>query len=280
METPFFSIVIATFNYGQFLEEAIESVLSQSCKDYELIIVDGGSTDNTIEVIKKYEKYLAWWVSEPDNGQSNAFNKGFRHSNGKYLTWLNADDVYLPGALESVKRTIERNPQADWATGNFIRFRDEDKVIIEAQWGPHHLPKYLQTFDSPICVFGPTTFWSREVYNQVGDLDEKLHFSMDTDYWLRIIKQGFLQVRVNHDIWAFRMHNASKTAEYDDHKADEETAQKKNAEKKYKADKLHYKLSRVKYYLYIVHRCIDGSAFKGMCRNLFVKGKTLSVYGI
>lgn len=276
---PFFSIVIATYNYGRFLADAIESVLSQSCQDFELIIVDGGSKDNTLDVIKKYEPRVAWWVSEPDKGQSDAFNKGFKHSRGKFLTWLNADDIYFPGALQAVKEKITKHPEAKWATGNFVRFRDSDKRIIEAQWGPHFLPRFLQTFDSPFTIFGPTTFWSREVYQTVGELDLNCHYSMDTEYWLRIMKAGYIQVRVNHDIWAFRMHEDSKTAEFDNHKADERTFRAKQQEKAYIRRKSEYKQSRIKHFIWIVFRILDFSAFMGLYRKLFVV-KTKTVNGL
>lgn len=270
---PFFSIVIATYNYGRFLADAIESVINQSCQDYELIVVDGGSNDNTIEVIHKYESFIAWWVSEPDSGQSNAFNKGFAHSKGKYLTWLNADDVYLPGTLESVKNKLVAHPEAEWATGNFLRFRDNDNVIIEAKWGPHFLPFFLQTPDCPLVIFGPTTFWSRKVYQEIGGLDESLHFAMDTDYWHRIVNRGYKQVRVNHCCWAFRMHINSKTAEFDNHFADERTKTIKQKEAQYIIDKTHFKVSLFKKYTGYLMRLLDGSFFVFLYRKLFVVGR-------
>lgn len=273
---PFFSIIIATYNYGRFLEDAIVSVLKQSCQDFELIIVDGGSKDNTVDIIKKYDNHIAWWVSEPDKGQSDAFNKGFCHSHGKYLTWLNADDVYFPGALAAVKEKLLQHPGASWATGNFIRFRESDKRIIEAQWGPHYLPDFLQTFDSPLTIFGPTTFWSREVYQSIGELDLNCHYGMDTEYWLRIMKAGYKQVRVNHDIWAFRMHEDSKTAEYDSHKADEKTFKEKQKEKAYIRKKSGYKMSKGKRYLWVMSRILDLSAFIALYRRLFVVNSRLN----
>ena len=275
MNKPFFSIVIATYNYGRFLEDAIKSVLNQSCQDYELIIVDGASKDNTLDIIKKYENRLSWWVSEPDKGQSDAFNKGFSHASGQYFTWLNADDVYLPGTLQSVKDKLMKNPDARWATGNFIRFRESDKKIIEAQWGPHFLPGFLQTFDSPLVIFGPTTFWSREVWNKVGKLDEQLHYSMDTDYWVRIMKAGYKQVRVNCDCWAFRMHEESKTAEYDDHKVDDSLRQKMESEKKLLNEKSGYQMSKTKRILGIIMRIVDFSVIVAIYRRLFVVGKKI-----
>lgn len=274
---PFFSIVIATYNYGRFLEDAIVSVLKQSCQDFELIIVDGGSKDNTVDIIRKYEKRISWWVSECDRGQSDAFNKGFRHSRGRFLTWLNADDVYFPGALAAVKEKLLSHPEAKWATGNFVRFRESDKRIIEAQWGPHCLPTFLQSFDSPLTIFGPTTFWSRDVYKSVGEFDLNCRYGMDTDYWLRIMKAGYSQVRVNHDIWAFRMHEESKTAEYDNHKADDRTFKAKQVEKLYRRKKSGYKMSKVKLYLWILFRFLDMSAFKGLYRKILVVNTMIKI---
>lgn len=273
---PLFSIVIATYNYGRFLAQAIKSVITQSCQDYELIIVDGGSSDNTLEVIHHYEKYITWWVSEPDKGQSNAFNKGFAHSRGKYLTWLNADDVYLPGALESVKEKLMAHPEADWATCNFLRFRESDKVIIEAKWGPHFLPLFMQTPDSPLVIFGPTTFWSRKIYEDIGELDESLHYAMDTDYWCRIIRKGYKQVRVNHCCWAFRMHVDSKTAEFDNHQADEKTKRTKQYEAQYIFEKSKIVVSRKKRTLGYFLRILDGSFFILLYNKLFVVGKVFN----
>lgn len=274
---PFFSIVIATYNYGRFLAQAIESVINQSCKDYELIIVDGGSTDNTIDVIRQYEQYITLWVSEPDNGQSNAFNKGFAHSKGKYLTWLNADDVYMPGTLEAVKNKLIANPDADWATGNFLRFRDDNGVIIETKWGPHFLPSFLQTPDSPLVIFGPTTFWSRKIYEDVGELDESLHYAMDTDYWSRIVKKGYRQVRVNHCCWAFRMHEASKTAEYGEHRAGAQLKETKRKEAIYIAEKVGMKVNKKKKIIGYILRLLDGSFFKWLYLRIFVVGKKFAM---
>lgn len=274
---PFFSIVIATYNYGKFLAQAIESVITQSCQDYELIIVDGGSTDNTLEVIHRYEQYITWWVSEPDKGQSDAFNKGFSHSRGQFLTWLNADDVYLPRTLECVKKKLSAHPDAEWATGNFLRFRDSDQVIIEAKWGPHFLPHFLQMPDAPLVIFGPTAFWSRKIYKDVGELDESLHYAMDTDYWCRIIRKGYKQVRVNYCCWAFRMHTESKTAEFDNHHADEQTKKTKKHEAQYIQEKSKIVVSKKKKTLGYLFRILDGSFFILLYNRIFVVGKVFKL---
>ena len=117
---PLISIVIANYNYGHYLEDAIRSVIDQDVDDVvELIICDGGSTDNSVDIIKKYDDKIAWWCSEKDEGQSDAFNKGFVQAKGKYLTWLNADDVMFKGCLKKVLRILNEHPEEEWFTGSY-----------------------------------------------------------------------------------------------------------------------------------------------------------------
>ena len=287
---PFFSIVIANYNFGRFLSPAIESIRKQSFRDFELIIVDGGSTDNSLEVIKKYAKGLppnvereedeitpciSWWCSEPDGGQSAAFNKGFAHAKGKFLTWLNADDIMLPGALEAVWKKLQKAKNADWATGNFIRFRESDKVIIQAEWGPHYLPCCLQGRHFPLMIFGPTTFWRRSVYNKIGGIDETLHYGMDTEYWWRLTVNGYKQVRVNHDLWAFRMHEDSKTAEYGDHHNTEEVQKIKSSEYYYFIKKNGVDVRWWACYLIRLLRLLDFSYMRRMWRKVVLVGRKI-----
>lgn len=260
---PFFSIVIANYNYGRFLATAIESILHQNCDDYEIIIVDGKSHDNSVDVIKSYEKHLAWWVSEPDTGQSNAFNKGFSQAKGRFLTWLNADDILLPGTLEAVKKALLKKPEASWATGNLVRFLQSNGKIIEAPWGPHFLPGWLQGPGRVTVFFGPTTFWSREAYDRLGPLDETLHLAMDVDYWYRLDMAGYRQVRVNHPCWGFRMHAESKTAEYGEHEKSLSAQTAMAAEKKHIVEKNNYHPKKLWRHIGIALRCIDGSMIKG-----------------
>lgn len=272
---PFLSIVIANYNYGNMLAATLESVIRQNCDDYEIIIVDGGSTDNSVDVIKQYEKYIAWWVSEPDSGQSNAFNKGFSHARGKFFTWLNADDILMPGTIKAVKRTLTSHPNADYATGNVVRFLDSDKTIIEAAWGPHFLPSWLQGKGRTLVYFGPTTFWSREAYEKVGPIDETLHYAMDIDYWIRLNNIGCRQVRVNHYCWGFRMHEASKTAEFGDHEKSDKGKVEMTREKKYIAEKNNYRPSKLWRIVGLGMRALDGSMLKAFYNKKFLVGKNL-----
>lgn len=273
--SPFLSIVIANYNYGKMLPATIESVLSQDCKDYELIIVDGNSRDNSVEVIKHYEKYISWWVSEPDKGQSNAFNKGFAHAKGDFITWLNADDIMLPGTIAAVKSALLSKPSADYATGNFLRFLNSDHTISEAKWGPHALPYWLQGKGRYIVAFGPTTFWRRSVYEKLGPIDESLHYTMDTEYWARMMMAGHKQVRVNHYCWGFRMHEESKTAEFDAHERSQKIKETMDKEHEYIRRKNNYNPTTFWRCVGLFWRVIDGSLIHSIMNTYLYVGKSI-----
>lgn len=275
---PFLSIVIANYNYGDLIESSIESILNQDCQDYELIIVDGNSTDNSVSVIKQYEKHIAWWVSEPDTGQSNAFNKGFEHAQGEFITWLNADDILLPGTIKAVKEALLSHPEADYATGNFVRFLSDSKEIIEATWGPSYLPAWLQGIGRFNPIYGPTTFWRKSIYDKIGPIDESLRFTMDVEYWARLTMSGYLQVRVNHYCWGFRMHNRSKTAEFGGHERELKVRSIMKNELKYIKEKTGY--NPTKYWIWIGYmmRFIDGSAYRMLYNRFFIKGRNFVKY--
>jgi glycosyltransferase involved in cell wall biosynthesis len=210
MNKPLLSIVIANYNYGRFLEEAIQSVLSQSCNDYELIIVDGGSTDNSVEIIKKYEDKIAWWVSEKDKGQSDAFNKGFAQAKGKFGCWLNADDILMPNAISVVVDYIKKNPKAEWVCGSSV-FVD---AHLNIKWCSRCV-KTFNVFQKKIpwySINGPSSFFLLKNLNKVGGFDLDLHYTMDTDLWRRFIKNGVKLHYVKNYIWCFRVHEESKTS--------------------------------------------------------------------
>ena len=288
---PLLSIVIANYNYGRFLEEAIQSVVNQKMGDQvELIICDAASTDNSVEIIKKYADGLpantlrsewlsplphssfliTWWCSEPDGGQSAAFNKGFSHARGKYLTWLNADDIIPLGALNKVLLEMRRHPSCEWFTGNFFRFL-EDGQVIEVGWGPHWYPYCLQTKKSPLVIFGPTTFFSKRIYEEVGRIDESLHYVMDNDLWCRFIVSGFKQRRINIFCWGFRMHEKSKTAQFGSHRLSPEICTAMNAEKSYYLARSGYSPSKVLRYILLLMRVIDGSFFRRIWYQIMFK---------
>lgn len=276
---PLLSIVIANYNYGRFLGAAIESVVSQGMNDkVELIVVDGGSTDNSVEIIQNYANGLlpntqlpnnhqsqtsniSWWCSEKDKGQSDAFNKGFAHAQGKYLTWLNADDIMPKGCLEKVIHELERHPKCEWFTGNLYRFT-EDGRVVECAWGPHYLPQWLQTKGQPVAVYGPATFFTKELLNRVGGMKLYQNFMMDTDLWMRFIVAGVKQRRINCFCWAFRMHEKSKTAEFGEHKLSAEQRACFEIERKQSIEETRYKVSGINRRLIQLWRLLDGSLIK------------------
>jgi len=275
---PLVSIVIANYNYGRFLEDAIKSVLNQSCKDFELIVIDGGSTDNSVEIIQKYCNEIAWWCSESDKGQSDAFNKGFSHAHGRFFTWLNADDILLPGTIWKLQIEAEWHPECAWFTGNFLQYRLDNRKIILAPWGPHWLPQCLQTFSYPLVIFGPTTFWSREAWETVGLMDVELRYSMDTDYWLRMKKAGYRLRRLNHCCWAFGMHDESKTAQYEGRAVAGEVKKRWYDELDRVGERAGYHCSQTLTILGRVLRLLDFSFVVALYRRLMIVGKTLDIY--
>lgn len=278
---PFLSIVIANYNFGHLLPATLESIINQDCDDYEIIICDAGSKDNSIDVIKQYEHHIAWWVSEPDGGQSNAFNKGFSHSKGKFLTWLNADDILLPGTLSAVKKALTSHPDCQWATGNLVRFLHKDGTVIDAPWGPNYLPGWLQGPGRQTIFFGPTTFWSRSVYDELGPIDETLHLAMDVDYWYRIDMAGYKQVRVNHPCWGFRMHEDSKTAEFANHVKTNKNKLAMQREKEYIIKQNNYHPKKYWRYIGLLMRFLDGSMIRALSNRHKIVGKKIQdVYAI
>jgi glycosyltransferase involved in cell wall biosynthesis len=268
MATPYFSVVIVNLNQGRYLEAALRSVFSQSCADVEVIVVDGGSTDGSLAIIQRYADRLAWWCSEHDRGQSHAFNKGFARARGRFLTWLNADDLMLPETLARAYALFARDPSCEWATGNFLRFR-ADGTVTECKRGPHYYPALLQRRNSPVVVFGPTSFFSRRVYESVGGVDEGLHYIMDTDLWLKFMRARVRQRRLNHYCWAFRMHEASKTAEMDDHQMPVHAKAAMQAEWRMVQARHDYAMSRTLYLVLLLCRLLDGSLVYSLFNDKF-----------
>ena len=181
-EQPLVSIVTPSYNQAQFLEETILSVLDQDYPNIEYIIIDGGSTDGSVDIIRKYEDRLAYWVSELDRGQSYAVNKGWQRARGELLGWQNSDDTYCPGAVSRVVEAYLANPDA-------VLFYGDYHVISRA--GEHQYTTKMQdyTFSQMLCGRFPaqqSAFFHRSVLGEVGFLDEDLHWAMDGDFFLRV----------------------------------------------------------------------------------------------
>ena len=211
MRSPILSIVIANYNYGRFIKATLDSVFEQYDPRVEVIVVDGGSTDDSVNVIKQYADKIAWWISERDRGQSDAFNKGFAHCRGKYLTWLNADDILLSGALCRVLDEMERHPSCQWFAANTVYFNNDKTVnVITTQLG-NFWPALLRV-PGWMRANGPSTFFTRELFEKVGPIREDLRYVMDIDLWMRFDEAGARLRYIPGYVWGFRLHEESKTA--------------------------------------------------------------------
>ncbi len=205
---PKISMVIPTLNQASFLERAIKSIIDQQYPRLELILVDGGSTDGSREIIEKYAGHFAWWVSEADKGQAEALNKGFFHSGGEILGWLNSDDCFAPGALWTVAACFLDSPDADVIYGQRVLINEKGDDI--GRWIlPQHDDKILSWAD---FIPQETVFWRRSIWEEVGErLDEEFRFALDWDLLLRFREAGAKMKRVPHYLGLFRIHEEQKT---------------------------------------------------------------------
>ena len=210
---PKISIITPSYNQGKFIERTIKSVLDQDYPNLEYIVMDGGSTDATAEIVRRYEKRLLW-ISERDNGQSAAINKGVRIATGDIIAYLNTDDTYEAGALKQVADIFSGDPSVMWLTGR-CRIIDEDDLEVR-----HIISKYknllLNHYSYQLLlvtnlISQPSTFWRRQIVEEFGLFDENEHLAMDYEYWLRIGKRYPPKI-LNSCFSSFRIHHTSKSS--------------------------------------------------------------------
>lgn len=209
---PRLSIVTPCLNQGRFIEETIRSVLLQGYPNLEYIIIDGGSTDDSIEIIKKYEPWLAHWISESDEGQAAALAKGFSQATGDVFAWVNSDDLYLANAFGYVVRTFFRTA-GDIVFGNTLLIDQWSNTIGERRLAPY-VP-WLSgqgIFFGGYGIYQPAAFWSRKLYADSGGIDVSFRFCMDNDLIARFVIVGAKFQFVRRFLAGFRVHSASKTS--------------------------------------------------------------------
>ena len=211
---PKISIITPSYNQGEYIEKTIKSILSQEYPNLEYIIIDGGSTDNTIDIIKKYESNIDYWVSEPDDGQSNAINKGFEKSTGDLLIWINSDDWLLPGVVSKIAEAYNANKDCGVFVGLSRVLDSAGKVVEEGQpIGDVTIDSLFKWLDNK-NFSQPSSFFTREVWETCRPLDEDLHIAFDLDFWIRIKKKGFNFKVINEILSEELYHSEAKTRKY------------------------------------------------------------------
>ena len=205
---PLVSIITPSFNQAAYLEETIKSVLTQDYPNIEYIVIDGGSTDGSVDVIKKYQSRIAFWVSEQDKGQTDAINKGFAKAKGDILAWLNSDDTYHPKAVGEAVLFLMENPDVAmvYADCDFI---DERGVVI-GKFASRQTD-YHKLRSGYVHIPQQTMFFRAKYWKELGPLDPSFYFAMDYDLWVRIAKHAPIQYLPGRTWANFRIHTSSKT---------------------------------------------------------------------
>lgn len=202
-----FSITTPSYNQSQFLQRTLDSVLMQEGVELEYFVFDGGSQDNSVQIIKQYADLLTYWESKPDKGQTHAINKGFARATGDILAYLNSDDVYTPGALARVATVLETYPEVDIVYGN-CGYINEDDVLFRIKKAPPFSKKRLTRKD---FIFQPSVFFRRQVYEVIGPLDERYHYCMDYEYWLRMAENDMIFYHEPTVLSHMRFHDEAKS---------------------------------------------------------------------
>ena len=217
-DLPRITIVTPSYNQGEFLEATLRSVLLQGYSNVQFIVMDGGSTDESVDVLERYAPWLDHWESRSDRGQSHAINRGFEHAEGEIFGYLNSDDVLLPGALHRVARA-------------YLDHKDEHPLLLMGNcsmggatldnvthvWKPEVPANLLRdAFDALGLCPQPATFWTRTADGAVPRVDESMQFAMDLSLWVQLFDRGYTPVRIDHELAFYRVHESSKSMNFQD----------------------------------------------------------------
>ena len=206
---PRITIITPSYNQGSFLERTICSVLDQNYPNLEYIIIDGGSTDKSLDIIRKYSDKLSYWVSEPDQGQTEAINKRLMRATGDWVAWQNSDDIYFPGVFNDLAKTTAAHPKADLIIGNMMLIDEFDQPLRDLRYVT---PNYNSMLAEGMLVANQAAFWRRDLQDKFGLLDESFDFSFDYEWFLRLTKNT-KGIHVPKTWGALRVHGETKSSQ-------------------------------------------------------------------
>ena len=206
---PSITVVTPSYNQAPFLEHTLRSVLCQRDEVHEYFVIDGGSTDGSVDIIKKYEADIDYWVSRKDKGQSEALRTGFERATGDILCWLNSDDVFVAGAIRKVREAFASHPSWDVLTAYHVRL-DADGRILVVHRKPRESIRWARWGVSRVAQ--PTCFFRRELYEAAGGLDVDLHCCMDQDLWCRMFTYGATWGHIPEVVAGYRGHDQTKSS--------------------------------------------------------------------
>lgn len=204
---PKVSIVMPSFNQAEFIERSICSVLNQTYPNIELLVIDGGSTDGSVEIIKSYQDKLSYWVSEPDRGQTDAINKGLAIASGEWVGWQNSDDLFSPDAIQEMIDRAQRSPWADLVIGDMCLIDRNDRAIRNIRY---ITPSYKSILAEGMVLTNQSAIWRRSIHNDIGFLNDQLHYGFDYDWFLRVLK-NYRAVHIRKILGYLRIHDQTKT---------------------------------------------------------------------
>lgn len=207
-ELPVFSVVIPSYQQGRYIADALKSVIQQECH-FEILVLDAGSKDNSVSVIRQYENQIAWWRSKPDGGQAQAVNEGVQRAKGDLICWLNSDDLLVAGALRKVEDAFKADRNLEMLVGSAF-WCNEDASEFSFWSAPRRLiPSDLSKAYSFLAQ--PSVFIKHSVWEKLGYLDESLHFSLDYDFWIRCLKAGVYAKTINDPLSINRIQPSAKS---------------------------------------------------------------------
>lgn len=260
---PRISIVTPSYNQGQFIEDTIQSILIQEYPDLEFIIIDGGSTDNSVEIIKKYENNLTFWVSESDGGQYDAINRGFSKTTGEIMAWLNSDDKYTPWTFSVVGDIFRTHPEVEWVTTLYpLSWDEKGRAVACSYIGGFNHQSFLRGGNLPgrrwyarSWIQQESTFWRRSLWERAGGyIDTNFEFAGDFELWARFFQNAEFYA-IASPLAGFRHHKTQKTRDH----MEDYLIEAENILHHYKGHPYSKIESMIRKYL---HYCISGRQFK------------------